>query len=251
MKTKLCSIVVVWDGHELLPFLIDSVRPHVDGIIIIWSKYSNRGKVGDFDPNQYPTCYTANIEPDLKLSSHDNERAKRNFGLDVARQLGFTHFLVQDVDEFYDADEFEMNWTRIREEDLNGLVCRIKVYFKEPTLTIGLDPVTYVPFIHKLKATTHFVLNKYYPFSYDKDGVNHIDPTRKMNYSTGVEWSDMIMHHQSYVRKDLRIKIENSSSERLKKSSLYSEWQNAKEGDFISWYGKTLEKCENKFGIAI
>lgn len=251
MKEKLCSIFIVWDGLELLHQAIDNVRPHVDGIILVWSKYSNKGNIGDFNPDDYPGCYRVQHEPNLKLTSHDNERAKRNKGLDVAREYGYTHFLMADCDEFYDHDEFEMNWTLIREEQLNGLVCRTQVYFKEPTLTIGLDPVTYVPFIHRLKPTTHFVLNKYYPFSYDKDGVNHIDPTRKMNYSTGVEWSDMIMYHYSYVRKDLRIKIENSSSERLKNSSLYTEWENAKEGDFITWYNRSLVKCENKFGITI
>lgn len=248
---KLCAIFIVWDGLELLPFAIKNVRPHVDSVIIIWSKYSNKGNAGDFNPDDYKDCYRVNWEPDLKLQSHDNERAKRNRGLEVARELGFTHFLMMDCDEFYDPIEFEREKQRIIDHDLNGLVCGTQVYFKEPTLTIGLDPITFVPFIHKLKDTTRFVLNKYYPFSYDKAGVNHIDPTRKMNYSTGVEWSDMIMHHYSHVRKDLRVKIENSSSDRLKKSSLYSEWLNAKEGDFCSWYGMTLVSCDNKFGIQI
>lgn len=248
---KLAAVFIAWDGLELLPFAIKSIKPHVDAVIIVWSKYSNKGNVGDFNPNDYRDCYLVNHEPNFKLPSHDNERAKRNIGLDVARQYGFTHFIMADIDEFYDPIEFEREKKRIIDNDLNGLVCKIQVYFKEPTLTIGLDPVTYVPFIHRLKPTTHFVLNKYYPFSYDKDGVNHIDPTRKMNYSTGVEWSDMIMYHYSYVRKDLRIKIENSSSERLKNSSLYTEWENAKEGDFITWYNRSLVKCENKFGITI
>ncbi len=248
---KLAAVIIVWDGLELLPYVIDNVKPHVDGVIIVWSKYSNRGNIGHFNPDLYKDCILINHEPDRKQQATDNEREKRNVGLNLAREKGFTHFLMTDADELYDHEEFEREKQRMIDEDLNGLVCRVKVYFKEPTLTIGLDPVTYVPFIHKIKPTTRFVMNKYYPFAYDDKGVNHIDPTRKLSYSTGIGWSDIIMHHYSYCRKDIMEKINNSTSTRLAKSTAFQDWTNAKEGYLCLLYGKTLERCENKFNINI
>jgi hypothetical protein len=87
------------------------------------------------------------------------------------------------------------------------------------------------------------------PFAYEK-GAIFIDPTRQLNIHSGVKWSGIMMHHFSYLRKDLRKKIRNSTAAKnLAKSTVIEDYQNAKEGYFCKMYGATLNKCDNLFNM--
>lgn len=247
---KLCAIFNVWDGEEIFKYSFENIRPLVDDVIIVWSRLSNSCQsIGGFDPTKYKAIYV-NHEPNIGRTKHDNERDKRNAGLREAKRQGFTHFIMMDIDEFYDHDEFISDKERIKKDNLNGLVCQVKLYFKRPDLTLGLDPSTRVPHIQKIVPSLHFAMNKRYPFAYDDKGGCRIDPTRQTNIKNGVEWSKSTMHHYSHVRDDIRIKIENSSAN-LSRSSLLDDWLNAKEGYFVKMYNRELVSCENKFNIQI
>ena len=246
---KLCAIYNIWDGEEIFEHSFENMKPLVDGVIIVWSRLSNNCQnVGGFDPTKYDAI-AVNHEPSIAKSKQSNERDKRNAGLREAKRQGFTHFLMMDVDEFYDPNEFIQAKQRFKNDDLQGLVCRVKIYFKTPELTIGYDPATFVPFIHKLTPSLHYALNKRYPFAYDQNGPR-IDPTRQLNINREVEWSDITMHHYSHVRNDIRVKIENSSAN-LGRSSLLEDWLNAKEGYLVKMYQRTLVSCENQFNIQL
>lgn len=245
---KLCAIFVIWDGEEIFKHAYRCILPLVDDVIIVWSRVSNAGNEGDFDPTRYPGIHV-NFEPEPIKQRQINERNKRNAGLREAKRHNFTHFLMMDCDEFYDPNEFLAEKERIVRNNLNGLVCRVKTYIKSPELTVGYDPSTRVPFIHKLHSSIHYCLNRRYPFAYDANGPR-IDPTRQLNINNGIEWSDITMHHYSHVRKDIRIKIANSSAN-LGRSSLLEDWMNAKEGYFCKLYNKPIERCENRFNIEI
>lgn len=250
---RLCLIYCVWDGLEILKHSYRNMAPLADSTIIVWSRLSNNCQnVGDFDPWDYrePNTIFVNHEPSPAKTKQTNERDKRNAGLQEAKRHGFTHFLMLDADEIYDPEEFNREKERIEKKDLNGLVCGLKVYFKRPDLTIGSDPATRVPFIHKLTPSIHHCLNKRYPFAYDERGGARIDQTRQLNINRGVEWSDITMHHYSHVRNDIRVKIENSSAN-LGRSSLLEDWLNAKEGYFVKMYQRTLVSCENQFNIQL
>ena len=67
------------------------------------------------------------------------------------------------------------------------------MYFKSPKLTLGFDH-TLVPFIHKLTPTIRHEFNKHYPYAWDNGNI-HIDPSRSLNINSGVQMSDVIMHH--------------------------------------------------------
>src|SRR5689334_7113058 len=142
----ICAIINVWsDSRELLKYSIYNKRLLGVGIVIIWSETSNYGEVtkdylkiplyelkdGAIDIFQW--------EPDLKRTPTQNETEKRNFGLECARKLGYTHFLNCDIDEFYRPEPFLKEIERFKNPNLNGLVCASQVYFKSPQLTIGLD----------------------------------------------------------------------------------------------------------------
>jgi len=250
---KLVAIFNLWDGEEIFEHSYRNILPLVDGVIIVWSRLSNScANVGNFDPSKYK-CISVNHEPSPGKSKQSNERDKRNAGLREAKRHNFTHFIMMDCDEFYDPEEFLREKERFvskKENELQGLVCRVKTYFKSPELTIGYDPVTFVPFIHKLTNSLHYSMNRGYPFAYDSNGGGRIDPTRQLNIKRGVEWSTITMHHYSHVRNDIRVKIENSSAN-LGRSSLLDDWLNAKEGYFVKMYNRVLEKCPNYFNIQL
>lgn len=252
---RLAAVFHVWGDQDLLKHSVKNIRPLVDGVIIIYSDYSNFGEREDFDTKDYGNCFK--FTPVLSSTPMANETAKRNYGLEKARDLHYTHFLMLDADEFYLREEFEREKVRFVGKDLAGLVCRTKVYFRSPTLTIGYD-TTLVPFIHKITPNLKFEFNKNYPFAWtDTDAVPftpnrriRIDPTRSLNISSGVEWSDITMHHYSYVRTDVKKKIRNSTArQNIENSSLVEDYVNAKEGYFCKFYGKKLLLEENIFNL--
>lgn len=256
---KLAAIYCVWDDWELYSQSVINIKPLVDGVITIFSIRSNFGdRAQDMTCGVYDLTTAYNLEPDLNLDPRSNETSKRNFGLEKAVQLGYTHFIMMDADEFYDPEEFLKEKQRfIDNPNLNGLVCRSQVYFKSPTLTIGLD-TTLVPFIHKITPGLTHCFNRSYPFAWtSQDGKPftekkriRIDPTRSLNINSGVEWSDIIMHHYSWVRRDINKKIRNSTArQNLEGSTIRQDFLTAKEGEMCQFYNKKLASCPNRFGL--
>lgn len=252
IRNKLIAVINLWDGGELLPYQLDNIAPMVDEVKVVYSNYSNYNEkmIHIFKPRE--KVEYVNWEPDQGQSPHTNEINKRNFGLEVARDVGATHFIMLDCDEFYDEEEFEEEKERIYKYDLNGLVGSIIEYFGEPTLILP-NCGTLIPFIHKvLPGLKYSFVDKKYPFAYDKDNKARIDPTRRLNISKGVEWSGIKMHHYSWVRKDIERKIRNSSArKRLESSGILQDYYKAKPGYFCESIGKTLVKSVNKFNIHI
>jgi hypothetical protein len=253
---KLALIYNVWDDWDLFRMSYQRTAPLADGVIVVASEKSNFGEVSEIPDFTGWPINLYKFEP-LAGDARDKETAKRNFGLDKARELGFTHFLMMDADEFYEPEEFLKEKKRLENPKLLGLVCRVKCYFKSPTLTIGYD-TTLVPFIHKITPTLRFEFNKNYPFAWTFiDGIPfthskkiRIDPTRSMNINDDVEWSEITMHHMSWVRKDVKKKIRNSTArQNIEKSTIVQDYVNAKEGYFCEFYSKTLERSPNIFGL--
>lgn len=254
---KLVAVIIVWDDWELVYCQIEHFLKHkmVDDVLVIFSEYSNYGEFSEFIFKDYNIDYEGKKveliqwEPDSKNVPRENETNKRNFGLIEARNRGFTHFLILDADEFYEPEPFLKAKERfLNEPNLAGLVCQCQTYFKSPQLTIGLD-TTLVPFIHKLTPTIKHEFNKQYPFAWI-NGQIRIDPTRSLNISSGVERTDLIMHHMSWIRRDYEKKIRNSTARRnLERSSIRNDLVFAKEGYFVEFYQRHLQRSSVDFGI--
>lgn len=246
---RLVAVYNVWSDWDLLKYSVDNIRPLVDGIIIIASEKSNYGEV-----DKIPSCWR---DAELYLRepqfSHpmNSETDKRNYGLQIAREQGYTHFLMMDADEFHEPEPFLKEKQRfIDNPNLQGLVCASQVYFKSPTLTIGLD-TTRVPFIHKITPTLKHEFNRRYPYAWDGRDIR-IDPTRSLSITSGVEWSDIIMHHASWIRKDYAKKIRNSTARsNIEKSTILEDLENAKPGYFCKFYQKTLYEAPNIFNLPL
>lgn len=246
---KLAAIYTIWDDWDMLELSVKNIKPLVDEVIVICSSKSNYGEVSTLplNPIEGPTYYV--WEPMQGVSVIQNETAKRNFGLIKARNKGCTHFLMMDADEFYEHEPFLKEKERFLNPNLKGLVCSSQVYFKSPSLTIGLD-TTLVTFIHRLDDNMRFEMNRNYPFAWDKERHIRIDPTRQLNITSGVEWSEIVMHHYSWIRKDFEKKIRNSTARgNIERSSIRQDLALAKEGYFCKFYGKTLIRASVNFNI--
>jgi glycosyltransferase involved in cell wall biosynthesis len=245
---KICAIYIVWHDWDLLEKSVDNIRPCVDGVIIIGSRTSNFGNVSSI-----PVCWQneelLEYEPDLRLSPHENETAKRNYGLQIAKTHGYDYFIIMDSDEFYLRDEFyQCKQYLIDNPKVNGIVHSLKVLFNKPTLWV--NDHTLVPGIHKLSHNVQCGKFPQYPFAKDWDGNFHIDPTRRLNIFDNIKMSPVSMWHASWVRKDINVKIENSAARNnIKKSTIYKDLENADIGVYNEFYRDTLKKCDNYFNL--
>lgn len=255
---KICAIYNVWDDWDWMEISYKRMRPLVDGVIIVASEKSNYGELSHIPypwlTDAYSYMYYADDdlhifkrEPVFHHASH-SETDKRNFGLDRARELGYTHFVTMDADEIYLPDEFNAAKKLFEDPELQGLVCRCQTYFASPQLTIGLD-TTLVPFIHKITPTLKHDFNRSYPFAWDGPAIR-IDPTRSFNINSGVKMCDAILHHYSWCRKDYEKKIRNSTARaNLERSTIRQDLMSAKEGYFVQFYQKTLVRAQVDFKI--
>lgn len=257
MDIRLVSIINAWsDTVELLPFCIDNHLQFSDAVIVVVSAMSNHGNtdsvMADFIRN-YPLnarVLFEHFEPFLKYIPRVNEAAKRNFGIQraIENPYKFTHYLMADADEFYIPEDVQKEKKRL--SCVNGLVCRTRVYIKTPKL--WTEDHTLVPFIQRLHTTSVVGNFKYFPFAYDESGAAHIDPTRRPNFTNGIEMSDIICHHFSYVRKNIDLKINNSSANlRRSVKIIYEELHDAKPGYVSKLYHSPLKESENLFNIHI
>lgn len=257
MEIRLASIINVWaDCLCLLPFCIQNHLQFCDGIIIIWSQHSNHGVKSDaileyILANGHDSRVRFNQkEPQKGKPPLFNEMMKRNCGIMLAKGANYTHILTSDADEFWDEDVMDHLKTKFENNSLNGFVHPLNVFIKLPTL--WCNDHTLVPGIQKLTSDFKVGSFKDYPYAYDVAGKAHIDPSRRPNTLTGIAYSPAPMAHMSYVRKNIDLKIENSSAN-LKRSRqvIYDELRDAKPGYISRLYHQPLNECENYFGIQI
>lgn len=254
---KLASIINVWsDCVELLPFCIKNHLQFCDGVIVVWSQYSNHAVKNDavleyvLTNGHDPRVQFVQVDPWRGVTPLHSETRKRNHGIAEAREKGFTHILIADADEFYFSEQMEEDKKRFDDPKVNGIVHAVWVYIKNPTLYT--NDHTLVCGIHKLNKDTMCGPFKDYPFAYDIHRQANIDPSRRLSFTNGIKLSKYRMHHYSYVRKNIDLKIDNSSAN-LKNSRqiIYDELRDAKPGYVSRLYHQPLNECENYFNIVL
>ena len=251
---KLGAIIITWaDSVCMLSSCIENVAKVAEEVIVVWSLNSNHGVRDNAVLQFISTTKLKGVtwvehEPTPRLKPSQNEIRKRNRGIDEAYKLGCTHFLMLDADEYYKPEELRIEKERFKNTDLNGMVHRIKVFVGSPTLCC-LDNNTIVPGIQKIEKHTEVGTFQKYPFAYDH-GVARIDGTRRTNVTTGVIMSDFFMYHASYVRRDIDMKINNSSANlKNRKQIIYDDIRLAAPGYFSKLYNEVLEECPNYFNL--
>lgn len=253
---KLAAIYNVFDGVELLKGSMNCLKDHVDHFILVVQSVSNYGEPFDgfekLDFSEFQTSeklvVIVRYEPELhaRNAGMENETRKRNIGIDMARELECTHFMHVDCDEYY--KNFEMMKQEFISSGCDGSVCQMMTYFARPTFRLELPDNYFVPFIHELKPHTYsgFVPYKYY-----------VDPTRRIHGVEKIHHMSHMMHHFSYVRNDISLKIRNSSArDNILKSNLLEQYWSKElhenpEGFFIDGFHQKITVVENLFGINI
>lgn len=239
----LASIHNIFDGEELLPYSVGSIQDNVDIKIGVVQNISNTGKsyTPQFDEDLFDVIVT--YHPTISRSPSWNEGQKRNMGIQLAKKLGATHFIGMDCDEVYVPEEFKKwkEYLSIHKYDVS--LCKMHTYYRKPTLLISPPEKYWVVFICKLQKHTQQDNRIHYKYL--------CDPTRKVWPASRILGIDkQLMHHYSFIRKDIKRKFENSSSDfyRNNAAQLTNSFNS---GELIHFKGHELVECENHFGIPL
>lgn len=250
---KLAAIYNVWDGVELLSGSMRCVKDHVDVFIIVWQDVSNYGEeynpMADIDLSEFDNVEMVHFVPFTKCKPADNEKLKRSTGLELAKQLGCTHFLHMDCDEYY--EDFGAAKEEYIRSGCVGSVCEMWTYFQSPEWRLKKPDNYFVPFIHRIDRTTGVGFGKY-PY--------YVDPTRAVmpSINDGYKQSDIAllktkMHHFSWVRKNIERKVRNSTARKnIEASQLLKDYRSTlHDGYFLQDYGQEVVKVVDLFDISI
>lgn len=208
----------VFDGLELLRPSIENIRPHADYLSIVYQVQSNYGQVDASVETVVADLFSGGLvdeimlySPDFSLSGADNELIKRNIGLALSRYQQCTHYLSMDCDEFYEPSQMTYA-KKIIDDGVDRSSCGLVTYYRFPYLAVDPPEKYDVTFISRIWPNSEFILNGHFPVL--------VDPTRRMNDARmdgqGIfcrfSRREIVMHHFSYVRNNLRKKLENSSA---------------------------------------
>lgn len=229
---------------------INCLREHVDFVLVVAQTVSNYGEKYDGGYNLAKSLRTVDhiieYEPKISWGGMANETTKRNIGIEYAKKHGFTHFLSIDNDEYF--EDFGKAKKEFFDSGAKGSIANMFTYFKEPTLRFKNYDSYYVPLIFELRKDTYVGNNRL-----TLNGTTVIcDPTRKPNQKEVVLIKEPMLHF-SYVRKNIELKLRNSSAvKNIQKSNIREDYNNAKAGYFVKdFFNQVLIEVPNKFNIQI
>jgi hypothetical protein len=252
ISMSLAAIYNTFDGEELLAGSIAQIDDQVDEVLIIYQLQSN---IGEYYPELLTTLAAIKqrwqkvrlrkYEPDLNLTPSNNERTKRQIGLDWAMELGCTHYLFLDNDEYYDTQAFAAAKAKLKLGEYDASACRLYTYYKQPIYRLQPMENYWVPFIGRLKPG----MKAGGKFPVLVDPTRGVEPIERCYLFAE---HDLMMHHFSYVRKDIGRKLRNSSAARnfgniAQKVEQFNAWQPGQPLVHFSNYG--IVEVPNLFGI--
>lgn len=227
----------VFDGEELLESSINSIRDNVDYISVVYQTISNFGNPCDDGlvplledlKNRGLVDGLFEYRPRVNSGGHMNEITKRNIGLSLSEGIGCTHHMAMDSDEFYTDEQFKFLKKEMLDGNYDSSACQMTTYYKEPIYRLDPKEEYYVSLLFKIRQGVEFVMGHPFPVL--------VDPTRRVNPGNCKIFSrnEIEMHHMSYVRKDLRKKLQNSSASPNFKNidklvDYYNDWEFPKKG---------------------
>jgi GT2 family glycosyltransferase len=205
----------IFNGEELLESSILSIRENVDYIVVVVQFFSNFGKQSSDEligvlsdlKSRNLIDQIVHYNSDTASKPWVNELRKRQMGLDACRSVGCTHFMTMDADEIYEEKQFINAKKMIYTNDYDSSACQMRTYYHSPEFQLYPPEEYYVPFIFKIQENVNF------RFAETNFPVL-ADPTRKLSATKCKVFNrnELEMHHLSYVRKNFRCKIENSTA---------------------------------------
>jgi hypothetical protein len=205
----------VFDGEELLEGSIKQIRTEVDYVSVVYQTISNFGNpcnptlisLLEKLKNEGLIDELYHYKPKTDKGGHYNEITKRNVGLSISQRAGCTHHMSMDSDEYYNTLEFNNIKKLIEYGDYDSSYCQMMTYYKDWEYVLDPPETYYVSLIFKLNTDSTYVFGANAPVL--------VDPTRKMSNCIKpliLERNKIQMHHGSYIRNDIKLKLVNSSA---------------------------------------
>jgi|GEM_PF-1112176 len=214
-KIKVGMGIITYEGTEHLRTIIAELRPHVDEIALLTSETSYLGEpIGPLDKAEIQALLAEGLvdaEVAFPYMAHlpvrEQETVRRNQGLAYFQSRGIGYALICDSDEFYKADQFSRAKAVVREWLPQAVYCYYENYYKFKNCKL-LDDCFSIPRVVPLLVSTS------QRFKYDIPFKHPSDPTRRMDTDFTMTFSKefVTMHHWSWIRSDIRKKINNWSS---------------------------------------
>lgn len=203
----------LFDGEELLEKSILSIRSSVDHINVVYQKFSNYNFSAspDIESLLYKLKNEGKIDSiteyvtDFNLSPHQNEINKRNIGLKNSKDNHCTHHMSLDTDEFYIKEDLQKVKSFLQKNpEYDSSACQMKTYYKSGEYCISPPEDYYVSLIYKITSNN---------FTFTDFPVL-VDPTRRIKTDNCAIFDRSVieMHHMSYIRNDIKKKLQNSSA---------------------------------------
>jgi hypothetical protein len=203
---KLGISYIVFHGEELLEYAIRIIRQQVDYVVAVYQDTSftkNKAR-----PELWSTLNSCSLidrvvsyDQDFSLNYKENEANARNAGLDACIEAGCSHHITADVDEFYEPQGLEFVKQSIGDHDCTSV--EMEVYYKRPTWRLIPAPKQIVPLIHSVNLRC----------DPKAEFPKRIDESRRMATKNclHIQRSDFVVHHMSYVRRNMVEKLKNTA----------------------------------------
>ena len=223
----------IFDGEELLEGSIKCIRDQVDYISVVYQTTSNFGNPCSPElisllnklKDEELVDELFEYKPRINAGGHSNEINKRNVGLSLSVSSKCTHHMSMDSDEYYLPEQFKFLKEEIINGDYDSSYSQMKTYYKSWEYQLDPPEEYYVSLIYKINQYSLFEMGKYSPVL--------VDPTRRMDSGKHriFKREEIEMHHGSYIRNNIRTKLDNSSASSNFKNDIekivshYNNWE--------------------------
>lgn len=249
--------IVCFDAAELLQGIISPLRDIFDYVVIALQKVSYHGDKISLE--DYTHCYKLKdqglvdeiieIELDASKEARQQETDKRNLLTQHIQDNNCSHALIIDSDEYWPRESVIKALDYIDKNDIEISYARYVNYYHDfEHYLVYPFKEQYVPFVTKVAYR-----NKFNTTDFDKPSdptrryVRPFDPSKSqygvdangetvlskkhflVDYSV-FPWNELKMHHLSWIRANIRKKLNNWSSKKL-----------------FSGYVDMIDKCVDRF----
>lgn len=237
---KLGLLIIAFEGTEHLYNIISELRESVDYVSIGLQRLSYHGdKISEIDLQEILRLRDEDklvdniveIELDTTKPAREQETDKRNMLIQDAEDHGCSHAIVIDSDEYYTRRTFENACKIIDDNDYPITYCQYINYYHDYKhfLVYPFKDGMYVPFVTRVQYRHSFECTDFLlpsdptrrfvrPYSgiekvVGKDGKIHKVKNYTVDYHV-FKWNEVKMHHLSWLRADIRKKLEMWSSKK-------------------------------------
>lgn len=245
INTNIHACYNVFDSEELLEESIKCIRDFVSSITVIYQKKSHYGEscseqleqiVNDLKTKKLIdnlVCYTGKLN-----QAAENELNMNKFGYSTAIKQKCDYHMKMDCDEFYFEEDIKKILNIIEEYPVDIVTSYMRTYYKSSSYRLKNIEEYVVPVLFKVNENKNFMFMDPKPLL--------ADPGRRMPYESCfcLSKDHPVMHHFSFIRKDIRKKFNNSVAkpsiqQHIEKMVLnYNNW---KPGDKAFLFGNDVE----------